>query len=138
ELHGEDHLDRKVGRDERQRSRRGAGRDKLKRAASLHAVRGTMNTCTPSLLRPRAAQRGFTLVELMVTVGIALFLLGGLVTIVQNVRQTSITQQRLAELQDAQRFALTVITDAVQAAGYFNDPTAFTTGSFPIAGAFGN
>jgi type IV pilus assembly protein PilW len=97
-----------------------------------------MSTYAKARIRSQPHQRGFTLVELMVTVGIALFLLGGLVTIMQNVRQTSITQQRLAELQDAQRFALTVITDAVQAAGYFNDPTAFTTGSFPIAGAFGN
>ena len=43
-------------------------------------------------MRPRAAQRGFTLVELMVTVAIALFLLGGLVTIVQNVRDTNMNQ----------------------------------------------
>ena len=82
-----------------------------------------MNTYTPSLLRPRAAQRGFTLVELMVTVAIALFLLGGLVTIVQNVRIANMNQTRLAQLQDEQRFAMTVIADAVQAGGYFADPT---------------
>ncbi len=45
-------------------------------------------------------QRGFTLVELMVTVAIALFLLGGLFTIVQNVRKTNSNQQLLAQLQD--------------------------------------
>ena len=39
-----------------------------------------------SRMRFPRQQGGFTLVELMVTVAIALFLLGGLVTIVQNVR----------------------------------------------------
>lgn len=82
-----------------------------------------MNTYTQSPLRPRAGQRGFTLVELMVTVAIALFLLGGLVTIVQNVRTANMNQTRLAQLQDEQRFAMTVIADAVQAGGYFADPT---------------
>jgi type IV pilus assembly protein PilW len=82
-------------------------------------------------------QRGFTLVELMVTVAIALFLLGGLVTIVQNVRQANLDQQSLAQLQDEQRFAMTVLTDVIQAGGYFPDPTAWTpTTSLPAWGPF--
>ena len=71
-------------------------------------------------------QGGFTLVELMVSVAIALFLLGVLVTIVQNVRATYFTQQQLAQLQDRQRFAMVVLTDVIQAGGYFPDPTAWT------------
>ena len=59
------------------------------------------------------AQRGFTLVELMVTVAIALFLLYGLVTIVEQVRRTSLDQQSLTQLQDQQRFAMTVLTDVI-------------------------
>ena len=88
---------------------------------------------------PRAVrrQRGFTLLELMITVAIALFLLGGLVTIVQNMRGTYITQQSLVQLQDEQRFALTVVTDAVQSAGYFPDPVSQSTGALPNAGGFG-
>ena len=81
--------------------------------------------------------RGFTLVELMVTVAIALFLLGGLVTIVQNVRQANLNQTALAQLQDQQRFALTAITDSVQVAGYFADPTVNTTAAFPAVAPFG-
>jgi type IV pilus assembly protein PilW len=64
-----------------------------------------MNTYPQLRLRPACRQRGFTLVELMVTVGIALFLLGGLVTIVQNVRMANMSQTALAQLQDEQRFA---------------------------------
>ena len=79
-------------------------------------------------------QRGFTLVELMVTVGIALFLLYGLVTIVETVRRTSLDQQSLAQLQDQQRFAMTVLTDVIQAGGYFPDPTTWTPAtSLPAA-----
>jgi type IV pilus assembly protein PilW len=91
-----------------------------------------MNTYTQGLQRPRAAQRGFTLVELMVTVAIALFLLGGLVTIVQNVRTANLNQTRLAQLQDEQRFAMTVIADAVQAGGYFADPTLQSNAVLPV------
>lgn len=76
------------------------------------------------------AERGFTLVELMVTVAIAVFLLGGLVRIVQNVRHANLNQQSLALLQDEQRFALTVITDAIQSAGYFANPITDTTINF--------
>ncbi len=82
-------------------------------------------------------QRGFTLVELMVTVAIALFLLGGLLTILQNVRSAYNNQQSLSQLQDQQRFAMTVITDVIQAGGYFPDPVAWTpTSSLPAAGAY--
>jgi type IV pilus assembly protein PilW len=74
--------------------------------------------------RPVPMQRGFTLVELMVTVAIALFLLMGLITITQNVRTANVNQQKLAQLQDEQRFAMTVITDAIQAGGYIADPVS--------------
>lgn len=82
-------------------------------------------------------QRGFNLVELMVTVAIAMFLLFGLVTIVQNVRTANVKQTALAQLQDQERFTLQAITDAVQAAGYFADPTADSTSAFPNSGVFG-
>ena len=78
-----------------------------------------------SILHAARTEHGFTLVELMVTVAIALFLLGGLVTLVGNVRQTDFNQRALAQLQDQERFALTVITDVVQAGGYFPDPVAW-------------
>lgn len=96
-----------------------------------------MNMRRTTVLHRRNA-RGFTLVELMVTVSIALFLLGGLLTIVQNMRTTYNNQQSLVQLQDEQRFALTVITDAVQAAGYFPNPTLDDTGNtFGASASYG-
>jgi type IV pilus assembly protein PilW len=74
--------------------------------------------------QPADGARGFTLVELMVTVAIALFLLGGLAMIVQNTRRENVNQQQLAMLQDEQRFATTVLTDVIQQAGHF--PSAIT------------
>jgi type IV pilus assembly protein PilW len=90
------------------------------------------------LRRAARGERGFTLVELMVTVAIALFLLGGLLTIVQNVRQTYLNQQSLAQLQDQQRFAMTVITDVIQAGGYFPSAIAYTPwNALPAAAPYG-
>jgi type IV pilus assembly protein PilW len=86
-----------------------------------------MNTVyTRPLLHPARTQRGFTLVELMVTVGIALFLLWGLTTVVQNVRNANLNQSGLAQLQDEERFALTVITDVAQSGGYLPNATLWT------------
>ena len=97
-----------------------------------------MSSRPSTTMRRRArAQCGFTLIELMVTVGIALFLLGGLLTILQNMRATYGNQQALAQLQDQQRFAMTVLTDVIQAGGYFPDPVGMTiTSALPAAGAY--
>jgi type IV pilus assembly protein PilW len=82
-------------------------------------------------------QRGFTLVELLVTVAIALFLLNGLVIVVQNVRKTYLNQQLLAQLQDQQRFAMTVIADVVQAGGYYPNPVLDTElSALPAVGPY--
>lgn len=73
-------------------------------------------------------QNAFSLVELMIAIAIGLFLLAGLLTVFLSVRQTSIEQGQLAQVQDDERIALTLITDVVQEAGYFNntDPLHLT------------
>jgi len=70
----------------------------------------------------RFGQRGFSLIELSIAVLIALFLLGGLVTLVQGFRRANGTQTALSQLQDNQRIAMTLITNVVQKAGYFPNP----------------
>jgi type IV pilus assembly protein PilW len=65
------------------------------------------------------AHRGFTLVELMVALLIALFLMGGMVTMVQAMRSAYGSQTGLSQLQDDQRMAMTFITNVIQSAGYF-------------------
>jgi type IV pilus assembly protein PilW len=85
-----------------------------------------MSTQRKSLTASPHAVRGFTLVELMVTISIALFLLGGLVTILQTVRRTYASQKAQVQLQDQQRFAVTLLTDVIQSGGYYDNPTGDT------------
>ena len=80
---------------------------------------------------PGGAQRGFSLVELSIAILIALFLLGGLVTLLMGTRRTNATQSSLSQLQDNERIAMTLITNVVQKAGYFADPVGQQLSSFP-------
>jgi type IV pilus assembly protein PilW len=73
--------------------------------------------------RPR--ERGYSMIELSVALVIALFLLQGLFTILQNTRNASTNQNQLAQLQDQQRMSMTMLTDVIQQAGYY--PGAYTT-----------
>ena len=87
--------------------------------------------------RYRSKQQGYTLIELMVALLIALFLLAGLVTLEQGMRRTYGNQGDLAQLQDKERFALTVINQIIQEAGFFPNPlTGTATSSFPSTAAF--
>lgn len=82
-------------------------------------------------------QRGFTVVELMVALLIGLFLLGGMMTLVQDNRRAFATQNQMSQLQDAERLAMTMITDTIQSAGYYPDPTTNSaTLVLPASGNF--
>lgn len=70
----------------------------------------------------RSAQRGYSLIELSVAILIALFLLAGFLTVLQGTRKTSGNQSSLAQLQDDERVAMTMITNAVESAGYYPNP----------------
>ena len=82
--------------------------------------------------------RGFTLVELMIALLIALFLVGGLLTLVQAMKTTSLNQSGLSQLQESERMAMTLMTDVIQSTGYFPmPPLTNTAGSvFPVSGSF--
>ncbi|MGA2189595.1 MAG: PilW family protein [Steroidobacteraceae bacterium] len=85
----------------------------------------------------RPAQRGFTLVELMVAILIGLFLLGGLVTLTSALKRTGSIQGNLSQLHDSERIALSLMTDVIQSSGYFPSPIGATTAStaFPVVGS---
>lgn len=67
----------------------------------------------------RSAQRGYSLVEVSVAMVIALFLLGGFLTVLQGTRKTSTSQTLLAQLQDNERISMTMISAVVESAGYY-------------------
>lgn len=80
----------------------------------------------PSRYRSLHDERGFTLVEILIALLIGLFLAGALITIVQTNRTVFGNQNKLAQLQDGERMALTMMTDVIQSAGYFPNPTLNT------------
>jgi type IV pilus assembly protein PilW len=85
----------------------------------------------------RSAQRGFTLVEIMVALTIGIFLTGALLTIVQSNRRVFGEQNQLAQLQDNERMAMTMMTDVIESAGYFPDPVHNSLGTaLPLSGVF--
>ncbi len=71
-------------------------------------------------------QRGFTMIELMVALLIGLFIAGGLMILVQDNKRTFTAQGALAQLQDSERLAGSLMTDIIQTAGYFPSPTLYT------------
>jgi len=78
----------------------------------------------PGSRRHRAA--GFTLVELMVSIAIALFMVAAVLSIYLTMKNTFVSQDDLAELQDSERLVLTMFSKTVQSAGYFVLPLANT------------
>ena len=83
------------------------------------------------------AQRGFTLVELMIALLIALFLIGGLVTLVGAMKITFANQNGLSPLQESDLMAMTLMSDVIESTGYFPNPLInAATSSFPVTGAF--
>jgi type IV pilus assembly protein PilW len=86
---------------------------------------------------PRRRHAGFTLIELMIALLIGLFLIGGLLVLVQAMKRTDTVQSGLSTLQESERLAMTLITNAVQTTGYFPDPLNNAQSSeFPASGSF--
>jgi type IV pilus assembly protein PilW len=75
----------------------------------------------------RGAERGFTLIEILIALLIGVFLAGALLTVVQSNRRVFGEQNQMAQLQDNERMALTMMGDVIQSAGYYpNYPTIQT------------
>ncbi len=82
-----------------------------------------MNAPTSYMPHAPRGQHGYTLLEILVALTIGVFLLGGLFTILQNTRRTSGNQTGIAQLQDEQRMAMSMLNDVIQNAGYFDTNT---------------
>jgi len=72
--------------------------------------------------RLRARQSGYSLVELMIAILIALFLIGGVIVVEQGVHRAYGDQTGIAQLQDEERFAMSMLTEVISDAGYYPNP----------------
>jgi type IV pilus assembly protein PilW len=89
-----------------------------------------------SLRHFKHRQRGLTLIEMAIAMTIGLFLVAGVATMMSGTRATLTAQTDLAQLQDSERLAMTVMTDVIQAAGYYPDPKTYSTSDLAIAAPF--
>lgn len=90
------------------------------------------------LARCAARQRGLSLIELMVAILIALFLIAGIIVVEQGVNMSYSQQNGLSQLQDEERFAMSVLTSVIGTGGYFPDPTTNSVATaLPASGNFG-
>lgn len=86
-------------------------------------------------MRSARRQAGTSLVEILIALVIALFIMGGVVVMFVNMQKTFTSQDQLAQLQDNERLALTVLTNTVQQAGYFPNPASFAAATaLPASG----
>ncbi len=75
--------------------------------------------------------------EILVALLIGVFLLVGLFTILQNTRRSSSNQSALAQLQDEQRMAMSMLNDVIQNAGYFDPNSITAAAAMPAVAATG-
>lgn len=87
---------------------------------------------------PRVAERGYTLTEVMVAITLAVFLLMGLFSILQQTRNASNETTGLSQLQDDERVAMSILTDTIQQAGYTPSPNGGDESLFVADGVFAN
>ena len=66
-----------------------------------------------------ARQDGVSLIELMITLVVALLLLGGLIQVYLSNKQSYNAQEQLARMQESGRFAMDLITADLRRAGYW-------------------
>ena len=71
----------------------------------------------------RVNQSGYSLIELVIAILIALFLIGGVIVVEQGVHRAYADESGVGKLQDEERFAMSMLTDVVSSAGYFPSPT---------------
>ena len=82
--------------------------------------------------RCKARQTGLTLIELMISVTIALFVSAGFLFIFVSMNRDVLTQTQLAQLQDRERTVRNLLSDTLQHAGYFPQPlTNSLNAAFP-------
>lgn len=78
-------------------------------------------------------QKGLSLIELMISMALGLFLLAGLSYAFITMNNTAITRKNLSDLQDTQRISMYLLTSFLQNTGYYIYAAGVTsTTAFPV------
>jgi type IV pilus assembly protein PilW len=81
-------------------------------------------------------ETGLSLIELLIAILIALFLIGGVLVVEQGVHRAYGDQNGIGQLQDEERFAMSTLTDVISSTGYYPNPTTTSTAlAFPSTGS---
>jgi type IV pilus assembly protein PilW len=78
-------------------------------------------------------QQGLTLIEILIALLLGAFLIGGVLEIFVNSRETNRMQEALSRLQENARFAMEFIGRDLRMAGYSFCPRVYTSGVDPLA-----
>jgi type IV pilus assembly protein PilW len=87
------------------------------------------------LARPRVGhhiESGFSLLEMLISITIGVFLLAGLMLVFSNTRQNYSVQTGLSQLQDNERLAMSVLTTVIEHAGYYAAPIPSPGNQIPM------
>jgi type IV pilus assembly protein PilW len=84
----------------------------------------TIRSFTPPA--QRTTQRGFSLIELLIAMGLGLLLMAGLVTVFANSSQSQRELQRTAQQIENGRYAMDILTQDLHHAGFYGRYTAYT------------
>ena len=77
------------------------------------------------------------MIEIMVSLTIALFLMTGLFSLFLSTKQNSVAQSALSKLQDDQRMAMSLLAMIIQQAGYYpNTQSSTPATAFPVDATF--
>ncbi|MFZ6862749.1 PilW family protein [Undibacterium sp. Ji67W] len=81
------------------------------------------------IIANRTKFAGFSLIELMIAITVTMVLVAGIVGLIFSLKQSFLTQDALTQIQENERFALSVMDSTIRNAGYYPGAENFTTPS---------
>jgi type IV pilus assembly protein PilW len=82
-------------------------------------------------------ERGLTLIEVMIALGLGLLVVAGILQILISSRQSYRLQEQSARIQESERFAADILSKSIRLAGYRGDSTQTLAQLFPADAGLG-
>jgi type IV pilus assembly protein PilW len=65
--------------------------------------------------------RGFSLIEAMIAITVTFIMVAGMLVITSNLKKTSVTQNKLSQIEENQLYAFTILDHVIRQGGYYVD-----------------